>query len=210
MNFATIKQGINKYLIAPLLHTHTHTHKLENISIISSNCIGGVLSHDYKLKFMSPTVNLFMLPNDYIKFVKNIRHYIQCDVTEITNTNAPYPLGKLDDITLFFVHYPSFEFARAKWNERKQRIHFENLFLVFTDQNGCSEENVKEFSKFPYPKVFFTSQKKYAKYDFAVYMDSEKYSKKHNGRTLVDDACIFKGFSGKRNYEYIVDIMKYM
>lgn len=208
MSLLALKQGINKYLIAPLLHTQTKN--LEELSIISVNCIGGVLAHDYKIKFLSPTINLFMLPADYIKFVKNLQYYVNCDIKEVKNAGYTYPLGLLDDIMLFFVHYPSFDVARQKWNERKGRINFENLFLVFTDQNDCTDELVEEYARLPYKKVFFTSQKKYKKYDFAVYMDSEEYSKKHNGRTLVDDACLFKGISGKRNYEYVANILEFM
>lgn len=205
MTLLELKQGINKYLLSPLVHTHT----LENISIISSNCIGGVLAHDYKMRFLSPTVNLFMLPEDYIKFVKNLKKYLDCDVEVPESNHYPYPLGKLEDITLHFVHYRTFEAARQKWNERKKRVNFERLFLVFTDQNGCTDDLLEEYASLPYKKVFFTSQEKYAKYPFAVYMDSTEYQKKHNGRTLVDDACLYKGITGKRNYEYITDILKF-
>lgn len=205
MTLLELKQGINKYLLSPLVHKQA----LENISIISSNCIGGVLAHDYKMRFLSPTVNLFMLPEDYIKFVKNLKKYLDCDVEMPESNHYTYPLGKLEDITLHFVHYPTFEVARQKWNERKKRVNFERLFLVFTDQNGCTDDLVEEYASLPYKKVFFTSQEKYAKYAFAVYMDSAEYQKKHNGRTLVDDACLYKGISGKRNYEYITDVLKF-
>ena len=35
-------------------------------SIISSNCVGGVISHDLGLRFESPTVNLFFYPDSFL------------------------------------------------------------------------------------------------------------------------------------------------
>ena len=205
MTLQAIKQGINKYFISPFTHT-----RLENISIISSNCIGGVLSHDYGLKFLSPTVNLFIMPGDYIKLVNHLSHYLKYDVEEVKNHSYSYPIGRVDDVLLYFVHYTSFENARIKWNERKERINFDRIFLTFTDQNGCTDEMVEQFANFPYKKVFFTSQKKYQQYPFSIFLDSEKYAEKHSGRALVDDACLYKGITGKRNYEYAANLLDYL
>lgn len=49
--------------------------KNKEISIISTNCIGGVLSHDLGLQFKSPTVNLFFRAEDFIKFCENLEYY---------------------------------------------------------------------------------------------------------------------------------------
>lgn len=39
--------------------------KNKDFSIISRNCIGGVMYHDLGLKCTSPTVNLFFYPDDF-------------------------------------------------------------------------------------------------------------------------------------------------
>ena len=47
----------------------------ENFSIISSNCIGGILCHDLNVPYNSPTVNMFFVAADFVKFCSRIPHY---------------------------------------------------------------------------------------------------------------------------------------
>ena len=44
-------------------------------SIISSNCVGGVILHELGLKFNTPTINLFFVPRDYLEFIQNLKYY---------------------------------------------------------------------------------------------------------------------------------------
>lgn len=41
----------------------------EKFSIISSNCVGGVISHELGKQFNSPAVNLFFKNEDFVEFV---------------------------------------------------------------------------------------------------------------------------------------------
>ena len=45
-------------------------------TVFASNCNGGVMTHDLGLQFKSPTVNLFIRPKEYVKFLGNLRHYL--------------------------------------------------------------------------------------------------------------------------------------
>ena len=47
----------------------------ENFSIISSNCIGGILCHDLNVRYNSPTVNMFFVAADFVKFCSRIPYY---------------------------------------------------------------------------------------------------------------------------------------
>lgn len=53
--------------------------KLNNhsFSLIASNCVGGVITHELGMRFDSPTVNLFFYPEDYLKLLSNFKYYIQ-------------------------------------------------------------------------------------------------------------------------------------
>ena len=137
------------------------TEKGKTATIISMNCTGGILSHDLGLRFLSPTVNLFMRSEDFMKFCENMEHYLSVDTfTPCTDPaiieQRTYPIGYLDDILVFFVHFDSLEQAQAKWNERKQRVNFDNLVIISTDREGCTEEIKDRFEKLPYRKVLFT------------------------------------------------------
>ncbi len=130
-------------------------------SIISMNCTGGIISHDLGLRFLSPTVNLFMKAEDFIKFCENIEyylsidHFVECFDEKITEDRA-YPIAFLGDLTLFLVHYSSVQEAECKWNERKKRIHMDNIVIFNTDREGMTEELKARFEKLPYRKVMFT------------------------------------------------------
>lgn len=121
----------------------------KNPSIISNNCVGGVISHDLGQRFCSPTVNLYFKAVDYIKFVSNLQHYLSLDIVE-TKSELPYPVGVLGDISIFFMHYNSFEEARNKWNERKKRVDYDNLYVVMTEKEGCNLSVLKEFDSLDY------------------------------------------------------------
>lgn len=99
--------------------------KNNNFSIISSNCVGGVIYHKLGLKFLSPTINLWIRPNDYLKFLKNLNYYlITANLSEDKSNYLDYPVGFLgsgeNKITLYFQHYQSFTEAAENGIEEKQ------------------------------------------------------------------------------------------
>ena len=57
----------------------------------------------------------------------------------------------------FFIHYKTFEEAKTKWDERKQRINYDNLFIIGTDKDNFTYETLKAFENLPYEnKIIFT------------------------------------------------------
>jgi uncharacterized protein (DUF1919 family) len=145
------RSRINKRNIKRLTNT--------NPTIISSNCNGAVILHDLNLKFYTPTVNLFMFPKDFLRFVSNLDKYVSNDA-ELVHVESPqsYPVGRLIDIEIHFMHYSTFEDAKNKWQERSKRIQHDNIFLMMTDRDGCTYEDMVNFDKLPYKKVIFTNK----------------------------------------------------
>ncbi|MGF0057460.1 DUF1919 domain-containing protein [Limosilactobacillus reuteri] len=137
----------------------------KDFTIISSTCVGGKIYHDLGLKFTSPTINLWIGANDFLKFVKNLKYYLEsCDLREVKDTNEGHPVGALGEgnerIIIHFTHYPNFQIAKEKWNLRKKRVNYDKIYIFFTDMNGGdSVDIVKEFNKLPYKnKVMFTGK----------------------------------------------------
>lgn len=56
--------------------------KLRNMemSILSSNCAGGVMSHDLGLPFRSQFVNLALRLKDFVKYLRDLDYYNSLDV----------------------------------------------------------------------------------------------------------------------------------
>ena len=136
------------------------TLKNHSFSIIASNCLGAFITHDLQQEFRSPFVNLYLLPKDFIKFCKNINYYLSKELTFINLPEFNFPIGKLDDITIYFMHYKNEQDAKECWEKRAKRINFDNLFFIFTDRDGCTYEDLKDFDSLPYKnKVVFTNKK---------------------------------------------------
>lgn len=129
----------------------------ENFSVISSNCNGAFILHDLGQMFNSPTVNLFFYPKDFIKLVKNLKYYMNLKLDFIKEEGINYPIGSLGDLKIYFLHYTTEEEANKKWEERKQRINYDNIFIMMTDRDGCTYEDLKNFDNLEYKnKVVFT------------------------------------------------------
>lgn len=66
----------------------------------------------------------------------------------------------LGDIKLHLVHYVSVEQAQVKWNERKERINWNNCFYIMNDRNYCTPDDMRDFDDFitggGYRGVLFT------------------------------------------------------
>ncbi len=181
--------------------------QLEGIefTLLGNNCLPGVVYHDLGREFTSPTVNLAFDGEDFIKFLENPKHYFECDMEFFNWEGIDYPLAKIDDIEVRFVHYKTPEEAKRKWHERSQRIVWDNIFIVATNHDGmCQDKWMERFDKLPYKnKIMFVS-KEYPQYDWAVLVPQFK------GRFQVRIMTSFANFFGKRYYETCFDIPKWI
>lgn len=120
--------------------------KNKDVSIICSTCIGGVIYHDLGLKFLSPTINMYMHNLDFIKFACNLKHYCSLKLSFI-ETDESFPVAMCGDIRLNFNHSKTAEEAESNWERRKQRINHDNLFLIFYYRDGFTVEQIREIEK---------------------------------------------------------------
>ncbi len=126
----------------------------KNVSIISRDCMGGVIYHDLGLQFLSPTINLYLEKGDFIKFVSHLFEYLAEEMTEVFEEGISFPVGQLtyqgEPIRIYFKHYASFEEAKAKWEERSARIRKEDIFILENLDNGVTKEDIEDFEGLPY------------------------------------------------------------
>lgn len=175
------------------------------ISIISSNCIGGILSHDLGIQFASPTVNLFFTAGDFVKFASDLRRYTSIipELDEEQTKAKGYPVAFLDDIRLYAVHYHDLEELRQAWKRRSDRIHWDNLFLIMTDRNGMTDEDLRIISRLPWPKVLF-SAKEHPEYDFVVPVEECRDGEQ------VGQLQFYADYRGHRYYEKYFDFIGWL
>ena len=129
--------------------------KNDNFTIISNNCCGGIMYHDLKQRFLSPTINLYIPADDYLLFVENLFDVLKLSVEEEQDTEFEYPVGVItlpnnQTIHIYFMHYSSFAEAVDKWYERSKRINKDNLFIFMEMGKTTSDERVERFLRLPY------------------------------------------------------------
>lgn len=142
-------------------------------TVLSNNCFGGFVYQRYRLPYLTPTVGLFFMPEDYLRLLSDPKRYLALPLCFIEPRKARYaqalarqdpsygryPVARLDDVEVYFMHYASEQEAREKWQRRCARIEWDNLLVKFCDQNGATPDQLRAFDALPYPnKVCFTAR----------------------------------------------------
>lgn len=141
-----------------------------DFTIISNNCWGGFIYQKYGLKYRSPTIGLYITGHDFVKFASDFEHYITQPLNFIEWETAteypslksadPFPVAKLDDIEIYFMHYSSPSEAEEKWNRRAARINRDRLIFKLSQRDGCTRQDIEDFLKLPHPnKLCFSYDK---------------------------------------------------
>ncbi len=141
--------------------------KLKNrrFTIISNNCWGGMIYQKYGLKYRTPTVGLYILGRDFVKLAADWKHYFAAPLQFIPWEEAsyypflrdkePYPVARLDDIEIYFMHYRTAEEAAEKWARRVGRIDPEHMIFKLSQRENCSADDVRAFMALPGRKICF-------------------------------------------------------
>lgn len=172
MNYETVRLKIRKYYIKATHKKRNKKIKNKDFTIISNNCWGGTVYQSYGLKYNTPTVGLYFIADDYIKFIYNIKEYLSYDLqfikfseskkAKLTGEKLNYPVGKLKDIEIYFMHYKTEEEAKEKWNRRKKRINWNKIIYKFSNQNFCTQKNIEDFMELPSEnKICFVNDQQY-------------------------------------------------
>lgn len=104
------------------------------------------------MRFETPFINLLVSNSEFLKMVENLEYYMGIspvyagEEMDVSGT-FHFPVGRLDDVRLYFNHYETFEEACQKWEHRKKRINWDNLFI---EMCSCDLAEVERFDMLPY------------------------------------------------------------
>lgn len=147
--------------------------KHKDFTIISNNCWGGLVYQYFGLPYNSPTVGLFIMDDDYIKFLENFDYYISQSLifipfeasryhnylTRESTAKAYYPIAQLGNIEIHFLHYHSEEEACIKWERRCRRINQNRLLIKMSQRYIHTTDILERFALLPFRnKLCFTEQ----------------------------------------------------
>lgn len=137
--------------------------KKHDLSLVTNNCIGGKLAHDFGLRLNSPTVNLQMTPEDFVKFCYHLDVYLSMELQEVKQVDKvcsdkfknvggdeiSFPVAKLGDIHLFLQHYDTFESAVECWKRRVSRLNKSNCYFILVTKYEGHIKAVNDFLVLP-------------------------------------------------------------
>ncbi len=193
--FSIIKRKVNQLFRKAINQQNKQRLTNHHFSVISSNCNGAFMLHDLGERFNSPFVNLYLTPKDFIRYLKHIEHYQHQTITFPKEIQRHYPVGLLDDITLYFMHYHSEQEAVKKWQERTARLNLDNLFVIMTDRDGCCYEDLVEFDNLPFKHKIVFTHKAYPELKSTFYIQGFEHQQQ------VGDLFEFSGWNGKKYYD---------
>lgn len=181
---------------------------LPEFTLFSSDCLSGILYHDLERKFLSPTINLWFKEKDFLKFCNSPKYYLNCDFCFLPKNEkeVSYPVGCLGEadrsITLYFEHYQSNEESAKFWDKRKERIDWENLYVVMSDWE-LSDEDIHDFYQIKAKrKIMFTWNAERAD-------GREIFQINHHGKEHVRRYSNLN-WNGFRDFELFFDYIKWI
>ena len=110
MNSETLKNKL-KRIVYPIINFIPRRRlKNKNFTIICDNCWAGKVYQELGLPYQTPFVGMFVFSPDYIKMLKNLKHYLSGDIPlkfvkeskYIKDFDNAYPLALLDDLNFIF------------------------------------------------------------------------------------------------------------
>jgi len=168
--------------------------------------------HKFGLQFSSPTIGVFFFPEEYIKFLENLKWYLKQPLkftTESTHISVQkiqtalkrnYPIGILGgDVEVHFLHYINEAEALEQWNRRLLRINYNNLFILFSDTEPeeFREDLLERYDKLPFENKIFFSSKPRTNYKWVVFVED------YYGEPSVSD------LTRNRKYGKYLDLVKW-
>lgn len=177
----------------------------DDFSILCSNCIGGIIYHRLGKRFLSPTVNMWMHQGDFLRFISDLPGYLAQELTFI-DSKYPYPVAELsigaETITLYFNHSLSREEAQRDWTRRKERIRYNNLYIIMYDRDGITKEDIMRLQDIPCRNKAVISENTYPDIPYVITMQGNN---RPNG-----PQCLDKDWLGLRSFEKKFDFVRWL
>ena len=202
---AVRKKMSKKYRLLLNQNIREKLRDVKPFTIFSNNCLGGVFYNDAGLQFTSPLINTAMDGDDFLKFLSNPKYYLEHEMEFFSWEGRNFPIARIDDIEVNFVHYKTPEECIEKWKKRAERIVWDNIFIVATNHDGmCNDDCMERFNRLPYKnKIMFVS-KDYPQYDWAIPI--RQFKNRYQCRVTVS----FADMKGHRYYETAFDIASWI
>ena len=167
------------------------------VTLVSNNCTGGILLHDFGKRFDTPFINMAIYAEDFYRLVTNLPTYLSIPLKEDENKSESYgyPVAVLGDVMIRFPHDSDFSTVLKNWNRRIARVDYEHIFVLWVGyQDELPESMLERIANVPYPKVVFLNhERKDIPYAFRI--------KGFEDQKGVGHVWANEGLSGRKYYD---------
>ena len=145
--------------------------KNKNFVIIANNCWGGEIYHWFKRPYNTPFIGLYLHGPCFVKLLSDFHHYMSKELIFVNSSSYTaiepnYPVAKIDDVEIHFLHYKSENEAREKWSRRTSRMleesNMDNYYFKICDINIGNENVLHKFHQLPFRNKVSFGVKNYA------------------------------------------------
>ena len=123
--------------------------RARDFTLLTNNCLGGLLYHELGLPFLSPLINIYMNNGDFLRLCGDLERYMAEPLAFFRRPGTDCPVAKLGELTIKFPHESSEASARANWERRRARIRYDNLYVIFLDIGNATAEELAAFDALP-------------------------------------------------------------
>lgn len=187
--------------------------RYNRFSLISQNCMGGVIYKMLGLQDQSPTVNMYIRGESFVRLASDPDKYMgELDPFPITEEHVdpgmpPHPMIGVGDIRLDCLHYSSCEEAIKAWNRRKNRVDHSRILLIATDWDlNYDEDLTEEFLRLPHPKVLFSVRRR--EQADCIYCDKSIWTRR--AREINMPVLTGFQFGYRRCFEKVFDVVEWI
>lgn len=137
--------------------------KDRRFSFITQNCIGARFSAWADDQFRSPTINLWFTPDGFLTLVEDLPHFLGSSLRQDHDQSAErgYPVGDLAGLSVYFMHYGSFEEAERSWRLRASRVNLDRVVVVMNDRDGFDERHLERFHALPWRRKLLLTAREF-------------------------------------------------
>lgn len=138
--------------------------KNKDFTLVCQNCLGGVIYSFLDLPFMSPTINMFIEDENFVKLAEDPVHYLSVPAepyidkyVDPIDPSIVYPKIRVDDIEICCLHYKDCAEAVDAWERRRKRANLSNIYILGNSWNLHENEDlIRRVAAVPYPSVVLT------------------------------------------------------
>ena len=134
-------------------------------TILSNICTAGFIYKMMNMPMLSPTINIGIESEDFIKLCKDPKKYLSEDIIiegwERDHGNPRLPkdmmVGRVLDISVYFTHISKDEDVSSRWNVMRKNVNWDNLIYVMAEHQRLepiSFNSIKKFNELEGKKLF--------------------------------------------------------